>query len=95
MIDKIKVILDISDTDSDEKLKIYCDFAIEYVKSYCGLSEIPKNLENIVCMITVSLYQNTDSVSSLSLGDVSMNFSNQNKLLEYRNILNKYRKVGF
>lgn len=95
MIDKIKVILDISDDIFDEKLKIYCDYATEYVKSYCGFDEIPEKLENVVCMLTVSIYKNSDSYSSVSLGDVSMSFSKQDSFLEFRNILNKYRKVGF
>lgn len=95
MIDKIKVLLDIFDDNSDEKLLIYLDFASEYVKSYCGFTEIPQSLETVICMLVCSIYRNSEQASSLTLGDVSMNFSQSDTFLEYRNILNKYRKVGF
>lgn len=95
MINKIKVILDITDDIYDEKLKIYLDFATEYVKSYCNFKEIPKNLDSVVCMLTASLYSDYASATSISLGDVSVAFSKNDTYFEYRNILNKYRKVGF
>lgn len=95
MIDKVKILLDISDDNSDEKLFIYLDFACQYVKSYCGFHDIPQELENVICMLTCSLFNQSEQVNSLSLGDVSMSFSKNDAFLEYRNILNKYRKVGF
>ncbi|MFI3114547.1 MAG: head-tail connector protein [Clostridia bacterium] len=95
MFEKIKVLLDIKDDATDEKIEIYLDFACEYVKSYCGFRDIPENLESVVCMITCSLYQQYGNATSVSIGDISMSFSKNESLFEYRNILNKYRKVGF
>ncbi|MFI3227902.1 MAG: phage head-tail connector protein [Clostridia bacterium] len=94
MINKIKVLLGISDDISDEKLTIYLDFVCEYVKSYCGFNEIPEKLESVICMLVCAVYRNYENASSLSLGDVSIDFKTSDMFLEYRNILNKYRKVG-
>lgn len=93
MIYKVKSLIGVNDDSIDEKIQFYIDFTIDYVKSYCQIDDIPDELVNTICMLCAKFYNNYGSYKSISMGDVS--FSQSETFLEFKSILNKFRKVGF
>lgn len=93
MISKIKSLLEVEDDSFDAKIRIYLDYVENYIKSYCNILEIPKELETIACFMVVKNMGTGDGFKKVSMGDVSIEVLDND--CEYKNILNKFRKVGF
>ena len=82
MLEKVKMLLGISDTSKDDILSLILEIIQDEVKNYCHIEEIPKRLETIVVRMAVDLYRSEGygtgtkplTVSSVSRGDVSTSF---------------------
>ena len=95
MINIVKILLGIDSDVSNEKILIYIDFISDYVKNYCNLDQICDELEKTVCVMAAEAFSQSENAKRLSIGDISVEFAQSSAFLEYQNILNKHRKVGF
>ena len=84
MLEKLKMILGMQDTEKDGVLSFTLESAEQAVKGYCHIDEIPAALENTVIRIAADMYRSEgygqDSAprvaQSVSRGDVSINYGN-------------------
>lgn len=76
IINKVKIILD-DESIKDELLAIYIDNAIDYIKNYTNLTEIPTSLNSTLIEMTVYQYRNREleNVTSERIGNVSYTFT--------------------
>lgn len=96
------------DTSKDIILEFTIDNVKEIIFNHCHIEELPQSLINTAYRMCLDLYRNENlgseegalgSISSISEGDTSTSFrSNATEfkdslLKDYKNQLNKYRKV--
>ena len=93
MIFKLKKILGVQNSEKDEILEFYLSYTSDLVKIYCNIDEIPVNLENTLIFLTAEIYKQSENKKRLSMGDVSFEFNESAIFSEYKNSLNKYRKI--
>ncbi|MCH5212262.1 MAG: phage head-tail connector protein [Oscillospiraceae bacterium] len=56
-IDKVKVLLGITDSSPDELLELIIAETEEYIKDYCHVKSVPAKLEGIVPFMATDLYR--------------------------------------
>lgn len=110
LLGKLKTSLGIQGEEKDGELKLCLEEAEEIAVNYCNLSEHPDGLKNTVVRMAVDIYRNEQpgdnmvplAVKSISEGDTSTSFGTvqvsgyaESVLKDYKNQLNRYRKVCF
>lgn len=109
-IEMLKVLLGIQNDEKEILLQFAYWNAIETVKNYCQVEEVPEGLDMTVLRMAADIYRNEQmgnaeipqAVTSVSVGDTSTNFKeskesgySQSLLKDYRKILNRYRRINF
>lgn len=56
-IDTVKILLGMTDSDSDEMLEIIIGETEEYIKDYCHVEDIPQKLKSMVPFMAADLYR--------------------------------------
>ena len=83
LLEQVKVLLGVSDTDKDALLGLLCDNVTAQVKTYCRLSDVSNaGLQGLMADAVVTRYRARGygqeaapkTVSSISEGDVSISF---------------------
>ncbi len=82
MLEKLKLLLGITDNARDSILQFTLDDVAETVKNYCNIDSIPDGLSNAVVKMAVDIYRNEQfgdesspqTVKSISEGDTSTSF---------------------
>lgn len=107
-LEKLKLLLGITDNSKDVILQFTIANVEEIIINHCHLEEVPEGLYMTGYRMCMDLYRNENlgneesalgSISSISEGDTSTSFrSNATEfkdslLKDYKNQLNKYRKV--
>lgn len=108
---KLKKLLGIADADvsQDDSLEFIIEDVRETILNYCNLEELPKGLANTAYRMAIDLYRCDRpgegsapvNVSSISRGDTSTSFTSAADALsggllkDYREQLNRYRKIGW
>ena len=57
MIDKVKLLLGISDDTQDNIISFLIESVIDGIKSYCRIDEVPERLNTTVIRMTADLYR--------------------------------------
>lgn len=95
-IQNMKVILEITDHSQDALLTLYLNRAINFVKDYCNISEIPLSLADTCEDIAIIRYRlhGAEGLMSESKGSLSEKFINHlpNNII---NQLNAHKRVKF
>lgn len=97
MLDKLKVLLNITDTTDvakDELLSILIDNAKQEIINYCNLKEYDTKLDSTLIKMVLSDYNRlgSEGIASHSYSGVSENFINGYSD-DIISILNKHRKL--
>lgn len=92
-LDNVKLLLEVNDAKQDAVINLYLSRAENFVMNYCGISEIPNGLQDVVEDIAVIKYRlrGVEGVSSESKGSLSEAYISgiPNDLI---NQLNTYKK---
>ena len=75
MIEDIKVMLEINNTDSDPVLNIMIRDATKAVCLYCHRSTLPENLEFVVRELVINKVKSDNNVQSVKRGDTQINYA--------------------
>lgn len=94
MLSKVKVFLNIKDTDKDELLTILIDNAKQEIINYCNLKEYDNKLDSTLIKMVLSDYNKlgSEGIASQSYSGVSESFINGYSE-DIISILNKHRKL--
>lgn len=92
----VQTLLGILDPSFDNIVKMYLTRAINYVKSYCKITEIPTDLESVVEDIAVFKYRlkGVEGIQSEGKGSLSETYA-QSLPVDIVKELNKYRRLNF
>ena len=76
MLEKIKVLLGITDNTKDTLISLYVDMAKEEATSFCQMSEYSTELYNIVIMMVIEKFskRGNEGLSSTGYSGVSESF---------------------
>lgn len=83
LLEQVKLLLGIRDTEKDALLSVLCDTVTEQVKTYCRLSDVSgAGLQGLMADMVVSRYRargygqeaEPKVVSSISEGDTSLSY---------------------
>ena len=93
ILNKVKIILEDKNVN-DELLNIYIENAIDYIKDYTLLNEIPHTLQSVIVEMTVYQYRQREVENVISEGMGSMRYSFVTSYPDnIINRLNTYRRV--
>lgn len=107
-LDKLKMLLGITDNAEDERLTFVLELVIDEIRNYCNISEIPKELQNVLIRICMDVWRGgaygTDgipqAVESVRRGDSDITFgastmyeSVQSIMTQYKAQLNAFRNL--
>jgi len=108
LIHKMKLLLGITDTESDELLQYVLDTVVDMVKGYCNISDIPAPLEKVIVRMAVDMWRiegygvpggtGNMEIKQIKRGDVTTSFeavgaNSDNFIKSYTQQLNEYRKL--
>ena len=109
--EKLKLLLGIEDTDKDLIVDFVISDVEEIIKNYCNVEKIPEGLTQTAYRMAMDLYRNENvgqesnslgPVSSITEGDTTTSFRQcvdenfkDTVLKNYKNTLNRYRRVVF
>ena len=104
MLEKLKMLLGITDEEQDGVLSFILDTVTDMVLNYCNLDEIPQRLENIVVRMAADQYRSEgygqaaapQVAQSVMRGDVTVNYGSGNngntaEITGGKSILDDYR----
>lgn len=76
LIDKIKLFLNIGNSDKDALIMLFIDLAKEYIISYCNLSEYSTNFDNLVVQMVIEDFnrQGSEGLVSQSVSGASESY---------------------
>ena len=108
-VEKLKKLLGITGTDQDPLLDFIIEDVTETIQNYCNIKTIPSGLTNTAYRMAMDLYRGENFgstspdnglVASQSAGDTSVSFRvnpdySQSLLKDYREQLNRYRKISW
>ena len=87
---KVKMLLGISNSDTDEVLLMYIAVATQEILNYCNINELPSALNYTLCQMVADLYKDNKksnasnavvgNVSSISEDGRSVSFTNGTEL---------------
>ncbi|OHW62174.1 phage gp6-like head-tail connector protein [Andreesenia angusta] len=98
MINKIKTLLNITDSSQDELLSLYLDIVKQKVLNYCNREDIPSGLELIIVEITADEFraktrknaiesgEETGAVSSIKRGGMQINYESSSSESNYNKL---------
>lgn len=104
-MEKLKLLLNITDDSQDELLRLILNEVEEFVLSYCRVNKVPDKLQDIIPFMAADLYRHKgygasslpSSVKSISQGNRSVTYEtaerHQDVFLEYYKRLNPYRRA--
>lgn len=94
MLNKIKLLLNISDNSKDELLALLIDNAIEYAEGYMHRTDVEDVVSKAIVEMVVYDYNriSTEGLLSESLGGVSFNYS-PSYPENIMTLLKAYRKI--
>lgn len=109
LVDKLKTLLGLTDSEKDVLVEFALENAGETVKNYCHIEEIPEGLTTTVLRMAADIYRNEQmgsaevpqAVSSVSIGDTSTSFKtsgtefSESIMKNYKAVLKRYRRVEF
>ena len=108
LLEQVKLLLGIRDTEKDALLSVLCDTVVEQVKTYCRLSDVSgAGLQGLMADMVVSRYRargygqeaEPKVVSSISEGDTSISYKTTQPTVsgelteDDRRALAQYRKL--
>ena len=91
--------------ENTDIIEYCCDSAEEIIKNYCGIKEIPDELESVYIELTCDIYRSgeygseaqTGRLKSLTEGDVSMSFEESDgksgDIRKYENRLKPFMRI--
>lgn len=83
MLEKLKLLLGITDSSLNELLQLELDTVVDQILSYCRLKTLPEGLENVAVTLCADLHRASGNgtengaqgpVQSIKMGDTSMQF---------------------
>lgn len=87
----IKILLSITDENSDDIINIYMDMTKQQILNYCNLTTIPTELNYTIVNIVIELYTlnkvEEDKISSISEAGRSVSFDTNYKLNRYDKLI--------
>lgn len=104
-MERLKVLLGISDTSQDELLRLILEETEDFVKSYCKCKTVPSKLESLIPVIAADVYRHKgygksdapQRVKSISQGERSVSYENEPRTNDvfaaYYKRLNPYRRA--
>lgn len=101
MFNNIKMLLDITDTLSDNKINYHIDSVTKKILKYCEITELPIELEDVVVQIVIKRMDedsNNTVVETVKLPIYSETKTKTpilDELLPHKVLLNSFRKVCF
>lgn len=82
MLEKIKIVLGITDTSKDAVITYYIESISNEVMSYCNIKAIPSSLQSLICnkVISIMKYENNQykGIKSISEGDTKLEIAVEN-----------------
>ncbi len=77
MLVKIRSLLNLEDSTSEEVLSFYLDLITDKVLNFCHRDDIPKGLENIIIQMVIEEFKalNKQDIKSIKRGDISVEFA--------------------
>lgn len=82
MLEKIKIVLGITDTSKDAVINYYIESISNEVISYCNIKNIPSSLQSLICnkVISIMKYENNQykGIKSISEGDTKLEIAVEN-----------------
>lgn len=94
MLENIKLVLDIKDTNKDGLLQYYINITTNTVLSYCNQIELNPALESVVAQIVIGKVKGKGEIKSKSIGDYSVTYNVAvDDLTPYIKILNKNKRA--
>lgn len=94
MLEKIKLLLDITDTNSDALINVLIEEAQAFIMDYCTLTAYDTALDNITIKMVLELYnkRGAEGINSKSYSGISENYTNDYSASIYT-LLNKHRRI--
>jgi hypothetical protein len=94
LLDTIKILLGITDTDSDALLNVLIANAQDFIVDYCNLSAYDTALDNIAVKMVIEQYnkRGAEGISSKSYSGISESYTNDYSPTIYTQ-LNKHRRI--
>jgi len=94
MLEKIKLLLNITDDDRDELLELLISLCKDEACEYCNLMEYNKKLDYIVIQMVIERFNRigSEGATSQSTSGISTNYDSFYSE-KVRKMLNKHRKV--
>lgn len=94
MLDKIKILLGITDDSKDEVLSIFINMAKNYATVYCNLYDYDSKLDSIVIEMVIERYNKvgTEGVYKVTSSGVNETYISGYSPIIMRQLM-KYRKV--
>lgn len=106
-LDKLKLILGITDSNKDALLEFAISRVEETIKNYCNLEAVPAELNNVVLSMAMELYRLENFgneevgqiVKSIAVGDTTTTFDTSNKdsvkglLRDFKSQIDPFRRV--
>ncbi|TPG71163.1 hypothetical protein EEL31_23840 [Brevibacillus laterosporus] len=92
---------DSADSEEDVILQFYIDDVVNAIKVYCGLQELPDELQSIVVRKAIDLYQNNrrdKNIQSRRRGSVTTQYVTESQthyLNDVYSILDQYKEAKF
>lgn len=82
MLEKIKIVLGITDTSKDAVINYYIESISNEVMFYCNINVIPSNLQSFICNKVISIMKYEDNqykgIKSISEGDTKLEIAVEN-----------------
>lgn len=107
-LDKLKLILGITDSNKDALLEFAISRVEETIKNYCNLEAVPAELNNVVLSMAMELYRIENfgseevgkTIKSIAVGDTTTTFeTNTDKdtikglLKDFKSQIDPFRRV--
>lgn len=96
MLENIKLLLGISDNSKDGLITYLINITQQKVLNYCGMPELPAELENVVVELVIQRYNQigSEGLQSESYSGIRQDWLND-FTPEIKAQLSRYRKVKF
>lgn len=95
MLDTIKELFNIKDSNQDELLSFYINLVEDEIKNYCNIDSIPKGLENLKIRMVIDVYNREfNNVSSIKRGDTQIVYINTNNIIDKSFVKDYYLQLN-
>lgn len=94
MLEKIKLLLEITDNSQDEKINYYISSVTQKVLNYINQETLPTQLNYVVEEIVINrLEGKASNIKQINRGDVTISYETTNELQPYEKELSTFKTV--